>query len=633
MAFHDRIRPVILAVALLFFGAFAMFTLRAAPPADAAEQPGPKIIAPADRIVIPRDLQIVTGAGPEGHVWTEVEIRTVVKGMPGARVWMGRLEKGDLTSLLLRDGSFEPEIAGLEPWTRYAIRARHGTAAGFTAWGPDRVIRTDDGSSEVFDESVIGEIRLDIPPASWQAIDDEALTTGCMVAIRDYYSGDVTIESNAFPGSGIRAKGGCGSSRKLDGKTAFKANLSWDDPAVVGCPETRRYKGLKKLTLNNQVQDPSYAHERVGYDFLSKLGIPVPRVAPVRVIVNGDSWGLYLNVETIDRRFLSRRFDSNDGMLYEGDYGCDLGETACYEPKFDTDECDEPRDGDPTDMRPLQGLHNRLSKIPSDDFYPAINEVFDFDAYLTTWAAGTLMGYFDGYPSEPTNYRIYHDPSDDRWTLIPTGIDQLFEKNVDPFDPVGLLSVRCLADTDCRAAYRQRLSEVITEFEKSDYPTMVRSIKRQMQSEVEVDARREFDVSQWRTATYDTIAYMRRRPSELRELLAKEEPQESNGTFQFRALTDPEGKRFAFITWSIPGDATGSETRWLTAKGYFDGLSARLDAIQSIGSSTEGVRAGTVIVDFVDCHTANFTYTPDDPTESGQQRSAPIDSEIWRYCD
>jgi len=633
MAFHDRVRPVILAVALLFFGACSVFALRAAPPAGSAEQPGPKIIAPADRIVIPRNLQIVTAAGPEGHAWTEVEIRTVVNGTPDTRVWVGRLESGDLTSLSLEDGSFEPGISGLEPWTRYAIRARHGTAEGFTAWGPDRVFRTDDGSSEIFDASVIGEVRLEIPPSSWQSIDAEALTEGCVVAMRDYYAGEVTIAEAVFPGSGIRAKGGCGSSRRLTGKTAFKANLSWDDPAIDGCAETRRYKGLKKLTLNNQVQDASYTHERVGYDFLSDLGIAVPRVAPVRVFVNGEPWGLYLNVETIDRRFLSRRFDSSDGMLYEGDYGCDLGETACFEPKFDTDQCDEPRDGDPTDMTPLQDLHRRLAEIPTDDFYPAIERVFDFDGYLTTWAAGVVMGYFDGYPSEPTNYRIYHDPSDDRWTLIPTGIDQLFERDVDPFEPVGLLSVRCLAEADCRDAYRARLDEVITRFEESDYPTMVRSIKRQIQPEVAIDSRREFTVDEWRAATYDTIAYMRRRPSELREILSQDTQENSDDIFEFRALTDPAGKRFALVTWTIPGGAPGSARRWLTAKGYFEGLTAQLVAIESIGGSADGTRAGAVTVDFIDCDTAHFTFTPDDPTETGQERTAPIDSEIWKYCD
>ena len=316
----------------------------------------------------------------------------------------------------------------------------------------------DDGSSELFRAAGIRDVWLQIPQSSWARMDDEALV-GCAPHNRSYYPGTIRIGDEEFPGAGLRIKGGCGSSRTLDGKAAFKAHLSWDDPEVSGCAETRRYKGLKRFTFNNQVEDPSYAHERIGYDFLSQLGVPVPRAAPVRLHVNDEAWGLYLNVETIDRRFLSRHFESNDGMLYEADYGCDIGETACFEMKFKTDECDEPREGDPTDMTPLMALHERLAQLPSGDFYPAIDRVFDFDSYLSLWAGAVIMGYWDGYPNDPNNYRIYHNPVDDRWSLVPTGTDQLFEKNVDPFDPVGMLSKRCLAEEDCRAAFRIRLED------------------------------------------------------------------------------------------------------------------------------------------------------------------------------
>ena len=84
---------------------------------------------------------------------------------------------------------------------------------------------------------------------------------------RSYYPGAVKIGATDFPGSGVRIKGGCGSSRTLDEKAAFKANLSWDDPAVPGCAKSRKYKGIKKITLNNQVEDASYTHGRIGYDF------------------------------------------------------------------------------------------------------------------------------------------------------------------------------------------------------------------------------------------------------------------------------------------------------------------------------------------------------------------------------
>jgi hypothetical protein len=519
--------------------------------------------------------------------------------------------------------------------TTPASRAEQAAEARPEAQAPaptGRYEHEDTGLIELFDDSVISEIRLQIPPASWQAIDDEALS-GCVATPRDYYPGAVTINGVEFPGSGIRAKGGCGSSRTLDGKAAFKANMSWDDPAVPGCAETRRIKGIKKITLNNQVEDASFVHERIGYDFFRKLGVPVPRAAPARLYVNDELWGLYLHLETIDRHFLAHRFASNDGMLYEGDYGCDLGEAACFEPKFDTDECDKPRDGDPTDMTPLETLHERLAQIPSDDFYPAIEQVFNFDSYLTTWAAAAVLGYWDGYPNDPTNYRIYHDVTDDRWTLIPSGIDQVLEKSVNPFRPVGMLSIRCLEDADCAAAFEARLVEVIDRFEAQDYGAMAKRIAAQTRAEVEADPRKEITVDEWREAVGNTVQYIQRRPGELRALLAERANRMPREAFHFHALTDPNGKRFIFVTWTLPGNGAGSPTRWLTAKGYFEQLTARLEAVELAGGSSAGRPVGTVDVDFVDCETAHFSYTPTDPLLPGQERTAHIDSEIWKYCD
>ncbi len=479
---------------------------------------GPRVIAPTDRIVVPSVMRITTEDGPANHVGSEIEILNVSGGVSGTLAWKANISSGDLTSASISDGNFEGGITALATWKRYAIRARHQTDSGFSDWGPEFFIRTDDGSAAVFDDSIIGDARITIPSASWDPIDSEAISE-CAPHPRSYYVGGLNIGNTDFPGSGVRAKGGCGSSRSLDEKSAFKINLSWDDPAVAGCAVTRRFNGLKRITLNNQVEDESYVHERIGYDFFRKLGVPVSRAAPIRVHVNDELWGLYLHIESIDRRFLARRFDSKEGMMYEAGYGCDLGSVSCWEPKFSTDACDGPVTGDPTDLTPLMNLNDRLAALPSGGFYPAIEDIVDFDLFLSTWAAASIMGYWDGYPADANNYRIYHDPSDDRWTLIPSGLDQLFEDDVDPFSSEGMLANRCLEEEACEEAFRTRLGEVLDLFESSNYTAMARAIETQIMSEVAADPRREFDLNQWSAEVNSTIEYIETRPGELRDML------------------------------------------------------------------------------------------------------------------
>ena len=131
-----------------------------------------------------------------------------------------------------------------------------------------------------------------------------------------------TVMLRTFPLT--ETKGGCGSAEDLDGKAGLKVHLSWDDAQVAGCPAKRRLGGLEKLTFNNMTQDPSMSHEMLAYALYAEMGVPVPRATYARVTVNGEYFGIYAHLETIDRRFLARHFGSNRGALYEGTYWCDL---------------------------------------------------------------------------------------------------------------------------------------------------------------------------------------------------------------------------------------------------------------------------------------------------------------------
>jgi hypothetical protein len=178
-----------------------------------------------------------------------------------------------------------------------------------------------------------------------------------------------------------------------------------------------------------------------------------------------------------------------------------------------------------------------------------------------------------------------------------------------------------------------KLAELIDIFEASDYTRMARGIEKQIRAEVEADPRKEISVGEWRAAVDSTIQYIKRRPGELRELLASYEKKKIGSGFYFHALTDPEGKRFIFVSWLVPGDKGGPEQQWLTAKGYFKGLSAQIDALKLTGGGADGVKVGTVYVDFVDCQTAKFNYSPDEAGLKSLTKTARIDSDIWKYCD
>ena len=101
--------------------------------------------------------------------------------------------------------------------------------------------------------------------------------------------------------------------RPLEGKAAFKVKFGY---SVSG----QRFHGLKGLTLNNMVQDPSMIAEATTSLLVAATGAPAARVGYAYVRLNGADYGLYANVETIDA-VMAQRWFTGTQHIYEADLG------------------------------------------------------------------------------------------------------------------------------------------------------------------------------------------------------------------------------------------------------------------------------------------------------------------------
>jgi hypothetical protein len=484
---------------------------------ERAERAAPTLTTPTHeaRDVVPAELALeadstdvdLADGAHEWEIWTVATDGTLV-----TRVWHAATPTAGPARAVLADGSFDEPFAALPDYSYLAARVRTVDAVGAactsaSAWSDANRFRTDDGSATLFDEKIVRDIYLDIPQSSIDAMNAEAVPPECIPWQRSFQPATVTFEDHVFEHVGVKIKGGCGSARRMDQKPGLKINLEWDDPSVDGCPGERRVYGQKHFTLNNQVQDQSAMHERLGYRFYRAMGVPAPRAAPIRVHVNGELYGLYLNVETVDRRFLSHRFDDEDGMLYEATYFCDLvsenvssdADDKCLTREFSPDECSSPDPGaDPEDYSPLTSLVDALAQLPEGQFYPEVNAVMDYDTFLSQWAADSVMAHWDGYSFDVTNnYRVYHDLAKGTWSMIPTGIDQTFDQDQDPWKVIGLLSKRCLAEKDCEDAFAARLKEARTTLVTLDLAAEANVIHGQIGDLVDEDPRKEYGMDTW----------------------------------------------------------------------------------------------------------------------------------------
>jgi len=241
----------------------------------------------------------------------------------------------------------------------------------------------------------------------------------------------------------VRVKGRIGSFRDLNGKTAFKLDFSRFWPGG-------EFSGLDEMTLNNMVQDYHRVNEVLAYDLFKRMGVPVPRMSYVWLTVNGEPFGLYLNLEALDGRWRARHFESTLGM-FEGAYGEDLFPGSAF--RFDLDG------GLEAARLALDALVVAVEQAPEVGFMASLEALVDWEEVLSMMATEVFIGHWDGYGPTRNNYFLHFDASG-VLRLVPWGLDQTFGGQLPLFDGQGLLLQGCVRDPACRTAWEDALARV-----------------------------------------------------------------------------------------------------------------------------------------------------------------------------
>lgn len=360
----------------------------------------------------------------------------------------------------------------------------------------------------LFDPNTVVGIDLGLPPASIEALENEPEeeyqpATFSLTAGGQTY-GPLDI--------GVRLKGGVGSFRSLpDEKAAFKVKLD----AFV---DDQTFFGLEKLTLNNMVQDPSMIHETLAYEAFRSVGVAAPRSGYAFVQVNGEPFGLYLNVETLDSVALPRWFDST-AHLYEGSYGADVKPGA---PAFEVDEGSKKNLGD------LAALTTAANSMVGD-WSDGMAGFADLDQMARMWAVERYIGHWDGYsgvPGEnlrPNNFYLHSDEAGE-FQMLPWGTDQTWDARLE-FDEegAGLLFERCLADTSCAATYRDALQQVGSAIAGLDLDSHIDYLAKRLApcEALEVESRREYSAAEIEAGIDGVRDFVAVRPAELADWLGQ----------------------------------------------------------------------------------------------------------------
>lgn len=299
----------------------------------------------------------------------------------------------------------------------------------------------------------------------------------------------------------VRLKGTT-SFRDLSGKAAFR--IDFDD-----VPEQSSFHGLRRLTLDNFMQDSSMLHSHVAYWLYRHRGVPAPRHTFAKLWVDGSYYGLYGVSETADEQFLHRAFPGDHhGNLYEGNVADFVeGETKRLEL--------EESDGLYPPYEDIDAVIAAIDAASVEDYTRVLGTIFDLDLLMRMWAIELVTTNVDGYAWYANNYLAYH--GEDRWYILPWGHDQCLEwyRDVTDYSKLGgHLVLRCEAAPDCRARLEAEMLDLVDDWEASDIVAITDAVTALVAPHCATDPRAELPCD-----IEHVGRFVRERPATIREVL------------------------------------------------------------------------------------------------------------------
>lgn len=316
----------------------------------------------------------------------------------------------------------------------------------------------------------------------------------------------------------------------------LKGNTTWQDiaakPALIidmnHYVEGQTLTGISSFYLHNMMYDPSMMHERLAFAWMRSFGVPASRTAYARLTLNGTDIGHYVAIEKENDEYLDAWWEDGSGSLYEAgsfNWPCDVNFIPgdCFE----TDRVGTGDDGAASLAALTAAAH------ATDDTWEAdIEAHVDLDAFLRTMAADVLVSHYDDYGWNINNYRIYHEPSVDRWYWTSWSTDLSFGwypwmdgphcgtygQNISEY-ATGYVLKRCIALPSCEARWASAIEEAADAFETFDMPGQIDALYDQVKAEMQTDTRKSYSEQEFEDEVTCMRAWSRQRPAQIRAQL------------------------------------------------------------------------------------------------------------------
>ena len=271
------------------------------------------------------------------------------------------------------------------------------------------------GNESLYDPKTLRTLFLEFENADWEK------------ELADFYHTDVevpaklTVDGKTYRDVGVHFRGASSFFTVGEGRKR-SLNLSLDF-----AHEGQRLQGYRTLDLLNSHEDPTFLRATL-YSHVVREYIPAPKANYVRVVINGESWGVYVNAQHFNKDFTKESFGSakgarwkvsgspraSGGLKYIGE------DVAEYKKHYEIKSKD-----DTNSWAALIKLCRVLDKTPAGELEKTLAPLLDIDGALKFLALENVFINNDGYWIRSSDYSIYEDEQR-RLHLVPHDVNETF---------------------------------------------------------------------------------------------------------------------------------------------------------------------------------------------------------------
>jgi len=195
--------------------------------------------------------------------------------------------------------------------------------------------------------------------------------------------------------------------------------------------------GYKTLNLLNSNSDPTFMREVI-YSHVARDYIPAFKGNFIKVVINGESWGVYSHIQQYNKDFLEENFGTRGGVRWKiGAGGGGRGNLGYPgDRKEDYGGYQLRTNGADNAWEKLADFTKLLNETPPGKLAAALNERLDIDSAL--WSLALECVFQDeGYFTRGSDYNLYLDP-DGRFHVLQHDGNEVMNIPGGPGMPSGL---------------------------------------------------------------------------------------------------------------------------------------------------------------------------------------------------